>query len=95
MGDYFIPGLSVAQAALVVVGSLVLAGAVKGTRVGKRVIIPCLIAVAVILVIYGAARTRIPVNSAGELAGIVAFSGLVGFVVGVVVGRATEQKRQL
>lgn len=80
---------------LVIFGALVLVGMVQGTKIGKRVIIPFLITVTVLLVIYGAARERMPVHSGGELAGIVAFSGLVGFVVGFVVGRSTEQKRQL
>lgn len=93
MGDSFIPGLSVWQAALVVFGSLVLAGMVRGSRIGKRVAIPCLITVAITLVSYDAARTRVPINSAGELAGVIAFSGVVGFLAGFVVGRSTGDKK--
>lgn len=92
MGDSFIPGLSLWQAALVIFGSLVLVGMVKETKIGKRVVIPFLIAVGIILFIYVAAAGRMPVNSAGELAGIVAFSGLVGFVVGFVVGYSANKK---
>lgn len=66
MGDSFIPGLSVAQAAVVIVVSLVFAGMVSGTKIGKRFIIPSLIAVAIALVIYDAAKVHMPVSSPSE-----------------------------